>query len=133
MPQLDKLSFMSQYLWLTIFFFVFYYFVLNFFVVFMFKNLKLRALLNELYYFRIFKTNYDRGILNYTNKLEILYYNLMYSLFFFTFSCDLKKKYTFFSKNIFVFKYLIDINKRVNNFIIGAEVSSYKTINNYTI
>ena len=45
MPQLDKLSFMTQYLWLTVSFFGLYFLTVNFFTTLVFKNLKLRGII----------------------------------------------------------------------------------------
>jgi hypothetical protein len=46
MPQLDKLSFMSQYVWLTLFFFFLYFIVLDYFVVQVYTCVRFRYRIN---------------------------------------------------------------------------------------
>lgn len=64
MPQLDKLSFATQYFWLTIFFFGLYFLTTNFFVILVFKNLKLRNIVYKIWYFFLYNFDYN----NYHNK-----------------------------------------------------------------
>jgi hypothetical protein len=64
MPQLDKLSFATQYFWLTLFFFGLYFLTVNFFVILVFKNLKLRNIIYKIWYFFLYKFDY----LDYENK-----------------------------------------------------------------
>lgn len=132
MPQLDKLSFMSQYLWLTIFFFVFYYFVLNFFVIFMFRSLTLRSLVNELYFFRMFKVNFDKGIISETDNIFSLLFILFYSVFFHNLVFHFKRS-TFFFKNITYLDYFFDAKVEANTFISSLKFANYKNINNIII
>lgn len=47
MPQLDKLSFLSQLFWLSFFFFSLYFFTINFFVNEIFRGLKLKTIINN--------------------------------------------------------------------------------------
>ncbi len=129
MPQLDKLSFITQYFWLSLFFFVFYYFILNYFVILIFKNLKLRNIINNLFLFRMFHVDFDKGIINWTNKLFNLNFLLYSSIIFNTFAFILKKSkvldfnnvnvvnlnfYDLLYKNISVFNKLKNINNIKN-------------------
>lgn len=80
MPQLDKLSFATQYFWLTLFFFGLYFLSVNFFVILVFKNLKLRNIIYNIWYFFLYKfdyTDYDnkhKGFV--TNSFSFIYYTL---------------------------------------------------------
>jgi hypothetical protein len=47
MPQLDKLSFLSQLFWLSFFFFSLYFFTINFFVNEIFRGSKLKTIINN--------------------------------------------------------------------------------------
>jgi hypothetical protein len=58
MPQLDKISFFTQYFWLTLFFFGLYFLTVNFFVILVFKNLKLRNIIYRIWYFFLYKFDY---------------------------------------------------------------------------
>jgi hypothetical protein len=60
MPQLDKLSFSTQYIWLTLFFFVLYFISTNFFVILVFKNLKIRRIIYKVWYFFVYKFDYSQ-------------------------------------------------------------------------
>jgi len=64
MPQLDKISFATQYFWLTLFFFGLYFLSVNFFVILVFKNLKLRSIIYKIWYFFLYKFDYA----DYNNK-----------------------------------------------------------------
>lgn len=77
MPQLDKLSFATQYFWLTLFFFGLYFLSVNFFVILVFKNLKLRNIIYKIWYFFLYKFDY----VDYNNKHK----NLTNSSFNFTY------------------------------------------------
>lgn len=68
MPQLDKLSFATQYFWLTLFFFGLYFLTTNFFVIIVFKNLKLKNIIYKIWYFFLFHFDY----LEYYNKNQQL-------------------------------------------------------------
>jgi hypothetical protein len=68
MPQLDKLSFATQYFWLTLFFFGLYFLSVNFFVILVFKNLKLRSIIYKIWYFFLYKFDY----VDYNNKHKSL-------------------------------------------------------------
>lgn len=59
MPQLDKLSFATQYFWLTLFFFCLYFLTVNFFVILVFKNIKLRNIIYKIWYFFLYKFDYE--------------------------------------------------------------------------
>jgi hypothetical protein len=82
MPQLDKLSFSTQYFWLTIFFFLLYFICTNFFVVVVFKSLKVRNIIYKIWYFFVFKFNYSKYELknksinsNSFNSTYLIFYN----------------------------------------------------------
>lgn len=77
MPQLDKISFATQYFWLTLFFFGLYFLSVNFFVILVFKNLKLRSIIYKIWYFFLYKFDYA----DYNNKHK----NLINSSFNFTY------------------------------------------------
>ena len=81
MPQLDKLSFATQYFWLTLFFFGLYFLSVNFFVILVFKNLKLRNIIYKIWYFFLYKFDYA----DYNNKHKVLVNNsfnfVYYSLY----------------------------------------------------
>lgn len=59
MPQLDKLSFATQYFWLTLFFFILYFLTVNFFVISVFKNIKLRNIIYKIWYFFLYNFDYS--------------------------------------------------------------------------
>lgn len=88
MPQLDKLSFATQYFWLTVFFFVLYFLSVNFFVILVFKNLKLRNIIYKIWYFFLYKFDY----VDYNNKhkslvntsFSFIYYTLYVNFFILT-------------------------------------------------
>ncbi len=79
MPQLDKLSFATQYFWLTLFFFGLYFLSVNFFVILVFKNLKLRNIIYKIWYFFLYKFNYA----DYNNKHKSLV-NTSFSFIYYT-------------------------------------------------
>lgn len=68
MPQLDKISFATQYFWLTLFFFGLYFLSVNFFVIMVFKNLRLRNIIYKIWYFFLYKFDYEK----YENKNRII-------------------------------------------------------------
>jgi len=84
MPQLDKISFFTQYFWLTLFFFGLYFLTVNFFVILVFKNLKLRNIIYKIWYFFLYKFDY----MEYSAKNKVLtstyfsrvYYDLLSSV-----------------------------------------------------
>jgi Plant ATP synthase F0 len=78
MPQLDKISFFTQYFWLTLFFFGLYFLTVNFFVILVFKNLKLRNIIYRIWYFFLYKFDY----LEYSAKNKLLkrtYFSKVYN------------------------------------------------------
>lgn len=79
MPQLDKLSFATQYFWLTLFFFGLYFLSVNFFVILVFKNLKLRNIIYKIWYFFLYKFDY----VDYNNKQKSLV-NTSFSFIYYT-------------------------------------------------
>ena len=85
MPQLDKLSFATQYFWLTLFFFGLYFLSVNFFVILVFKNLKLRSIIYKIWYFFLYKfdyVDYNNKHKNLTNSSFNLTYYTLYINFF---------------------------------------------------
>lgn len=89
MPQLDKLSFATQYFWLTLFFFGLYFLTINFFIILVFKNLKLRSIIYKIWYFFIYKFDYK----DYKNKNSSLLcscYDSIYNVSFVNFLIVLK-------------------------------------------
>lgn len=85
MPQLDKISFATQYFWLTLFFFGLYFLSVNFFVILVFKNLKLRSIIYKIWYFFLYKfdyADYNNKHKNLTNSsFNIAYYTLYINFF----------------------------------------------------
>ncbi len=78
MPQLDKISFFTQYFWLTLFFFGLYFLTVNFFIILVFKNLKLRNIIYRIWYFFLYKFDY----LEYNAKNKLLtrtYFSSVYN------------------------------------------------------
>lgn len=85
MPQLDKISFATQYFWLTLFFFGLYFLSVNFFVILVFKNLKLRSIIYKIWYFFLYKfdyADYNNKHKNLTNSSFNLAYYTLYINFF---------------------------------------------------
>lgn len=86
MPQLDKISFATQYFWLTLFFFGLYFLSVNFFVILVFKNLKLRNTIYKIWYFFLYKFDYAQY--NNQNKsltsacFNSIYYTIYANFFF---------------------------------------------------
>ncbi len=88
MPQLDKLSFATQYFWLTLFFFGLYFLTVNFFVIAVFKNLKLRNIIYKIWYFFLYKFDYsqyedkNRKLIqaNFGGIYSLLYLNILHNL-----------------------------------------------------
>lgn len=78
MPQLDKISFATQYFWLTLFFFGLYFLSVNFFVILVFKNLKLRNIIYKIWYFFLYKFDYA----DYNNKHKNLVNSSFSSAYF---------------------------------------------------
>nr|ALG41039.1 ORF2 [Acanthamoeba polyphaga] len=78
MPQLDKISFATQYFWLTLFFFGLYFLSVNFFVILVFKNLKLRNIIYKIWYFFLYKFDYA----DYNNKHKNLINSSFSSVYF---------------------------------------------------
>jgi len=85
MPQLDKISFATQYFWLTLFFFGLYFLSVNFFVILVFKNLKLRNIIYKIWYFFLYKFDYadynnkDKNLIN--SSFSSVYFNLYVNFF----------------------------------------------------
>jgi hypothetical protein len=89
MPQLDKLSFATQYFWLTLFFFGLYFLTVNFFVILVFKNLKLRNIIYKIWYFFLYKFDYleyenkNKKLVqvNFAETYSLLYFNVYTPIF----------------------------------------------------
>jgi hypothetical protein len=142
MPQLDKISFATQYFWLTLFFFSLYFLTVNFFVIAVFKNLRLRNMIYKIWYFFLYKFDYN----DYNNKnkkitelcFNAIYYNL-YINFFIWLKVNstinkvkglLNKSYTFSSINNSL------INSKINalvldNFVLNENLIT--SLNNIDI
>jgi hypothetical protein len=104
MPQLDKLSFATQYFWLTLFFFGLYFLTVNFFVISVFKNIKLRNMIYRIWYFFLYKFDY----VEYNNKSKLLTnfcFNSVYYAIYLNFFLLVKS--SLFIENI---KYLLNKN-----------------------
>lgn len=85
MPQLDKISFATQYFWLTLFFFGLYFLSVNFFVILVFKNLKLRSIIYKIWYFFLYKfdyVEYNSKHKNLTTSAFSSVYYVLYANFF---------------------------------------------------
>lgn len=113
MPQLDKLSFMTQYFWLTIFFFALYFLVANFFVISVFKSLKLRNIIYKIWYFFIYKFDYESY--NMKNKQII--------------SSGFSSFYNYSFLNILNSFQLVLVNLKLNNLFLNNNTSN--KINNF--
>lgn len=92
MPQLDKLSFFTQYFWLTIFFFISYFILINYFVHVIFSINRLYKHINS--FWLKFNKNFNQKLFNdillerYTNVNDptlILNFNLKLLKFYFFF------------------------------------------------
>jgi len=110
MPQLDKISFFTQYFWLTLFFFGLYFLTVNFFVILVFKNLKLRNIIYRIWYFFLYKFDY----LEYSAKNKLLthvYFNKVYNCLLSTVLSTLK-----FLTAINIFASILNRNLLLNRF-----------------
>lgn len=101
MPQLDKLSFSTQYIWLTFFFWLLYFFILKFFVEKVFKTLKTKFLIKK--YWNNFVYNFKFN---------------SYSVFSFNFFKVLCFPFLFYIKKIQIFLINYHIVSNVNNKIM---------------
>jgi len=118
MPQLDKISFATQYFWLTLFFFGLYFFSVNFFVILVFKNLKLRNIIYKIWYFFLYKFDYSE----YENRNK----KLIQSNFSETYSLSYVKIYSFILKNKVVNELENILNKNLFlNFTVDKINSNY--------
>lgn len=118
MPQLDKISFATQYFWLTLFFFGLYFLSVNFFVILVFKNLKLRNIIYKIWYFFLYKFDYSE----YENRNK----KLIQSNFSETYSLSYLKTYSFILKNKVVNELENILNKNLFlNFTVDKINSNY--------
>lgn len=118
MPQLDKISFATQYFWLTLFFFGLYFLSVNFFVILVFKNLKLRNIIYKIWYFFLYKFDYSE----YENRNK----KLIQSNFSETYSLSYFKTYSFILKNKVVSELENVLNKNLFlNFTVDKINSNY--------
>lgn len=140
MPQLDKLSFATQYFWLTLFFFALYFLTVNFFVVLVFKNLKLRNIIYKIWYFFLYKFDY----VEYSNKNKSLtnasfgsLYFVLYANFFLLVKSKLmvEKATTILNKSFLLQNSLNSIhNSYLSNSLLQAQVSPLiKEVKNLSI
>jgi hypothetical protein len=74
MPQLDKLSFMSQYVWLTLFFFFLYFIVLDYFVVQVYTCVRFRYRINYITWYRWNIADPENGLFLIINNMRNLYF-----------------------------------------------------------
>ena len=81
MPQLDKISFVTQYFWLTLFFFGLYFLSVNFFVILVFKNLKLRNIIYKIWYFFLYKFDYVNYNSRHKNLISSSFSSAYYTLY----------------------------------------------------
>jgi len=110
MPQLDKISFFTQYFWLTLFFFGLYFLTVNFFVILVFKNLKLRNIIYKIWYFFLYKFDY----LEYSAKNKLLartYFSKVYNCLLSSVLSTLK-----FLAAISIFDSILNRNLLLNSF-----------------
>lgn len=134
MPQLDKLSFSTQYFWLTLFFFLLYFICTNFFVVIVFKTLKIRNIIYKIWYFFVFKFDYSKYELK-NKTLNHNSFNSTYSIFYNNLLSFLKKSFSFIglfklTKKLESFKY---VNKNIYSSRINYLTSTLSQITNTDI
>lgn len=129
MPQLDKLSFATQYFWLTLFFFVLYFLSVNFFVILVFKNLKLRNMIYKIWYFFLYKFDY----IEYNNMSKSLtnvcfgslYFIIYANFFLFMRSASMvEKAVSVLNKSFLLQNSLNSIySSRLNNILLQTQIS----------
>jgi hypothetical protein len=122
MPQLDKLSFATQYFWLTLFFFGLYFLSVNFFVILVFKNLKLRNIIYKIWYFFLYKFDYA----DYNDKHKSLV-NASFSSIYYT----LYANFFVLTKINFVFKRIGDLVNRTKILDQSKESLAVSSLNNF--
>jgi hypothetical protein len=103
---------------LTLFFFGLYFLSVNFFVILVFKNLKLRNIIYKIWYFFLYKFDYSE----YENKNK----KLIQSNFSETYSLSYLKTYSFILKNKVVNELENILNKNLFlNFTVDKINSNY--------
>lgn len=122
MPQLDKLSFVTQIFWLSLFFFSLYFLSINFFTTLIYKNLKLYNILNK--NCKNFTLIHNGN--NYFN-IYIPYINLTYFFFTKIFKVFTQKKY---HKTSFVITNANFIFEDLQDSLYFSDISDIITINN---
>lgn len=129
MPQLDKLSFATQYFWLTLFFFALYFLSVNFFVVLVFKNLKLRNIIYKIWYFFLYKfdyVEYNNNNKSLTNVCFNSLYFILYANFFLLSKSTLvvEKAVSLLNKNFLLQNSLSSVyNSCLNKIMLQTQVS----------
>lgn len=129
MPQLDKVSFATQYLWLTLFFFGLYFLTVNFFVIAVFKNLRLKNIIYRIWYFFVYKFDYE-DYYNKNKKMTELYFNGLYYNLYINFLIWLKINATLNKVNTLLNKFYIF--STISENFINSKINSL-VINNYSL
>lgn len=97
MPQLDKLSFATQYFWLSLFFFILYFVLINFFVIILFKNLKLRKIIYRIWYSFVYSFDYSSYKFR-VDGLNKIFFDNYYNIYLNTYFLYLKLTNTLIKK-----------------------------------
>lgn len=129
MPQLDKVSFATQYLWLTLFFFGLYFLTVNFFVIAVFKNLRLKNIIYRIWYFFVYKFDYE-DYYNKNKKMTELYFSGLYYNLYINFLIWLKINATLNKANTLLNKFYIF--STISENFINSKINSL-VINNYSL
>jgi len=138
MPQLDKISFATQYFWLTLFFFGLYFLTVNFFVIMVFKNLKLRNVIYKIWYFFLYKFDYEK----YENKNRVItsicfnsaYYGLYLNFFILLKTINLLSRIKLTLNKAFLLNTLrTDIISKTFNKIVIRDCTNLNNLNNINI
>lgn len=139
MPQLDKISFATQYFWLTLFFFGLYFLSVNFFVILVFKNLKLRNTIYKIWYFFLYKFDYAQYN-NQNKSLTSACFNSIYYTIYANFFLIAKVNFVFSKTKSLLNKIqILDKSKNIifasllNNFLGSSTTGLIKKINKINI
>lgn len=122
MPQLDKISFATQYFWLTLFFFGLYFLSVNFFVILVFKNLKLRNTIYKIWYFFLYKFDY----VQYNNQNKSLT-NTCFNFIYYTIYAN----FFLITKINFVFERAKNLTNKIQILDKSKNVLSSTLLNNF--
>jgi len=123
MPQLDKLSFSTQYIWLTIFFWIFYFLLLNIFFEKIFKAIKLKFLVKRYWNNFIYCFNLNNYLIFLLNFFQIMYFPFLYH------AKKIRSLLILFSyKNNIHHKELVKLKKKLDkNWFYLIKIDSKKT------